>query len=124
MGDVPGWAYVVGAPLWAVAVVYFVRTTKDWPGIMGRWNERRRDRAQIESDQYERIAARCTTLERRCDDLEREVQDCHRSLADERAGRLAAEALLMGRQRSDQDAQLRLSAGRAADAAERNRGGK
>lgn len=50
------------------------------PSLMERWNERRRDRATIEADQYERMDSRVQRLEKR-------EEECREELAAEREGR-------------------------------------
>jgi hypothetical protein len=126
MADVPGWAYAVVPPLWVWAGFTAVRTIRDWPNVMARWNERQRDAAEIESGQVDRMDARMLRLEQRCAALELAHQECLENLQNERdgraaehAGRLEAEALLMARQRSDQSVQVRLSAEREVDASAR-----
>lgn len=115
MGDVPGWAYVVGPPLWAVAVIYAIRTSKDWSGIMGRWNERRRDRAQIEGNQYRQLADRCTWLEAA-------EEKCRQELADKERRLAKLEGYAEGRGEAYQEAQMIVSTEREIDARKRDSG--
>ncbi len=117
MGDLPGWAYVVGPPLWAGLVIYFVRTTKDWPGIMARWNERRRDRATIENEQYERLAARLSVVEAA-------EEKCRHELADKERRLAKLEGYADGRGEARQDAAVITAYERQLDAAKRDQPGK
>lgn len=114
MGNVPGWAYVVGPPLWALAVIYFVRTTKDWPGIMARWNESKRDRAKIDHDQYKLVADRCTLLEQA-------EEKCRHELADKERRLAKLEGYADGRGEAHQEAQMIVSVEREIDAAKRDK---
>jgi hypothetical protein len=126
MGDVQTWVYALGAPAWLALMVYVVRTARDWPNFMARWNERQRDKAEIEGDQIARMDARMLRLETRVRELEEAHEECLQHLqaeragrAKEHAGRLEAEAMLMARQRGDQAVQLRISAEREIDAHDR-----
>lgn len=62
-----------------------------------------------------RLGTRVAALEKRCDEQALELEECHRDRNTERAGRLEAEALLMGRGRAAQEAQTMLSTEREAD---------
>jgi hypothetical protein len=112
MGDVPGWAYIVGLPLWAFALILAVRSFKDWPGIMGRWNERQRDRAQINSDQYRQLADRCSSLEKA-------EEQCRHELADKERRLAKLEGYAEGRGEAHQEAQMIVSTEREIDARKR-----
>lgn len=104
MGNVGDFAFLIGAPLWVAVLIYGIRSFKDWPGIMARWNERRRDAAQIEARQYARLDSRSQRLEERCDRLEASEEECRRELAAAK-GRIAElEGYNQGRGKADQEA--------------------
>jgi hypothetical protein len=129
MGNGTGdFIYLLAAPAYLWVLIYGLRTFKEWPNIMARRNEARRDKAAIEGGQVERMDTRMRRLEERYEVLETAHQDCldnfsaeRDARAEERAGRLKAEALLLARQQSDQGAQLIVSSEREADAAKRNK---
>ncbi len=100
MGNASYW--LIGGPLWSLVLIYAVRSAKDWPGIMQRWNERIRDRAAIEADQFTRLDARTKRLE------EAEEQ-CRHDLADALKRIAELEGYNLGMGRSAQEAQLIIS---------------
>jgi uncharacterized protein YlxW (UPF0749 family) len=109
------------APLWVIALTVLGLAVKIYPAILARINERRRDQAAEKAgdwtrlrDEVGRLAERVKALEEKVEVCERERDEAKHQLASERAGRLEAEAMLMARQRSDQDLQRRLSAEREA----------
>lgn len=113
--DFGGLAYLAVAPLWLVALIYGIRSFKDWPGIMERWNERRRDAAQIEADHYARLDARSQRLEERCDRLEVSEEECRRELSAAK-GRIAElEGYNIGRGSAQQEAAGIVAVERLAD---------
>lgn len=126
MDNVPGWAYVVGGPLWLWAFIGLANLFRQSPNLWAMWNERKRDAADIEGSQVARMDARMLRLEERLNAAELAHAECLEHLQEERdgraaehAGRLEAEALLMARQRVDQAVQVRVSAEREVDAAGR-----
>lgn len=97
MGDVSGLAFLVGAPLWVAVLIFGMRSFKDWPGIMARWNERQRDRAAIESEQYKRLAERCGRLELAEEKCRDDLADAVRRIAE-------LEGFMMGQGKARNDA--------------------
>lgn len=103
-------AWLYAAPLWAFLLFYVVRSVKDWPGVMQRWNERVRDRAEIDGDQYRRMDARMQRLEKAEEKCRYDLADAERRIAE-------LEGYNIGRGKADQEAA-------AIVAAERLRGRK
>lgn len=114
MGDGNLLAYLIGAPLWLVAIIFAIRSFKDWPGIMGRWNERQRDRASIESEQYRRLADWCTRLQNGEERCQEELGRAIMRIAE-------LEGYNMGRGAARQEAAEIVATERLEDRAERRR---
>lgn len=81
MDDLLGFLRWPATPLWIMALALIVALFRIVPPIMERINEARRDRAEIEGEQYARIAARCTSLEEAEERCRRELADKERRLA-------------------------------------------
>lgn len=103
---------LIGAPLWLILLTYLVRSAKDWPGIMARWNERRRDRATIADEQFRLLADRCSSLEKA-------EEQCRHDLADKERRLARLEGYAEGRGEAHQEAQMIVSTEREADARKR-----
>lgn len=67
--------YLVGGPLWGAVLIYALRTVRDWPGIMGKWNERHRDAAEIEGARYVRMDERMQRLEQREEECQQKLTE-------------------------------------------------
>lgn len=105
--------YALAAPVWIWVCLYGLRTVKEWPNIMARRNEAKRDAAQIAGGMLDR-------LDKRIQFLEAAEEECRAELASAK-GRIAElEGYNIGRGEAKQDAQRMLSAEREAD----KRGGK
>lgn len=106
-------SYAVGAPLWLIFCTFAVRTVKDWPNIMARRNEAKRDTASAADallSRYEHRVAALEAAEEKCRD---DLGDALRRIAE-------LEGYNMGRGKARQDAQRMLSEERESD----RRGGK
>lgn len=110
--DFGGLAYLFAAPLWLVALIFAVRSFKDWPGIMARWNERQRDRAAIETEQYKRLAERCGKLEEAEEKCRHDLADAVRRIAE-------VEGFMMGQGKARNDAAAIVAVERLTDRSER-----
>jgi hypothetical protein len=117
MGD--AWYWTLAAPLWLVVLIYGLRTAKDWPGIMARWNERRRDASAERAGDWSRLRAEIRRLDDRCDHLQREVDECREREGVWMQRAIAAESALMGKGEVKQEAQRIVSAEREIDAGKR-----
>lgn len=115
MGDVPAWVYALGTPAWLAFLVYFVRTIRDWPNVMARWNERLRDKEAEKAGDWSRLRAEIVRLDERCDHLQREVDECRDREGEWMQRAIAAEAALLGKGEAKQEAQRIISAERQAD---------
>jgi chromosome segregation ATPase len=93
--------------VWAAAALIALGVFRLWhalPAIMERLNERRRDRASIEGEQYARMDQRTRHLEDRCDELERREDECRTELNIAK-GRIAElEGYMTGQGKARQDA--------------------
>lgn len=115
-------------PLWIFALATVAMFFKTYPLIVARLTERKVAEDGIAGNQWkrfqdeiERLAKRVEVLEGRCRELQHEVEECHRERAEERAGRLAAEAQLVGRGNAQQEAAGIVAAERLADRAARDK---
>jgi hypothetical protein len=89
--------FSIESAAWAAVAMLGVALFAAWPRIMERRNERLRDRATIEGDQYARMDARLKRLEVR-------EEECQAKLADA-LGRLAeVEGFMSGQGMARQDA--------------------
>lgn len=109
MGDVQTWAYLVGTPAWLAFLVYVVRTVRDWPNVMARWNERLRDKESAKDGDWARLRAEIVRLDARCDHLQREVDECREREGVWMQRAIAAEAAHLGAGEAKQEAQRIIS---------------
>ncbi len=114
MGNVPGWAYVVGFPLWAWFGLAFARAIRESPNLWARWNERARDVAAEKTGDWSRLRAEIARLDERCDHLQREVDECREREGVWMQRAISAEAALLGMGDAKQEAQRIVSAEREA----------
>jgi uncharacterized membrane protein len=96
-------AVLIGGPLGVIAATLIVTLVRSWPAIMAKVNEARRDRADIRTNELERMDARMQRLEERCGVLEIEKEECRRELQEvrdqlavERSERLRLGAIMQG----------------------------
>lgn len=82
---------------WAAVAMLGVALFAAWPRIMERRNERIRDRATIEGDQYTRMDARLQRLEAREEECQRKLTGALHRIAE-------LEGYILGRGNADQDA--------------------
>lgn len=82
MDDLLGFLSRPATPLWVMAFALIVALSRIVSPIMQRINERIRDRAEIEGEQYERIALRCTKLEEAEERCRHELSDAVRRIAE------------------------------------------
>lgn len=84
-------------PVYIALLGVLVAAWRVLPGIMERINERQRDRAMIEADQYQRMDARLQRLEASEERCRQELADLHAERNVDR-GRIAElEGYLLGR---------------------------
>lgn len=117
MDDVTLWRFAYGLPIWTTCLVLIVRTVRDWPGIMQRWNERKRDIATAteteKENDWSRLRHEIERLDKRCDHLQAEVDACREREGEWMGRAIQAEAALMGRGRADQEAARMMAEERA-----------
>lgn len=139
MDDFRAWAYLVGTPAWLGFLVYLVRTIRDWPNFMARWNERQRDKEAAKDGDWKRLrdeierrdaqmdaqdarhAAEIARLDARCERLETAEQGCRAELAENKAELAAAKArigelegFMMGQGKARNDAAAIVASDRLA----------
>lgn len=121
-GSFIAWITSAAPPMYALALGCAVLAVRFYPSWKQRWTEAKVADDQIVGAQWkrfheeiERLVNRVTALENKCAELEREVQDCHDRESTERAGRLAAEAMMMGQGQARQEAQRIVSEERRKD---------
>jgi len=117
MDDAALWSYLGWAlpPLWAWVLIYALRTFKEWPAIMARRNEARRDTASAADALLARYENRVASLEAAEEKCRFDLTEALRRLGE-------IEGYMMGRGKASQDAQLIVSAEREIEAAKRDNG--
>jgi hypothetical protein len=108
--------------VWALFARAAVTLFKAWPHILGRLNERNRDRVAEEASEHARFLAEVSRLDQRCDHLQNEVDECRKREGEWMSRAIAAEAVQLGLGAAKQEAQRIVSAEREANA-QRGNGG-
>lgn len=118
-GTLGDFIYLLAAPAWIWVLIYGLRTVKEWPNIMARRNEARRDAAAVHAGDWERLRNEVTRAHDRIDKVQGELDLCHQERDEWRSRAIAAEAVNLGRGEANQQAQRIVSTERQADARKR-----
>lgn len=97
MDDWPGKIFNATTGVWAIFCGLMVALFKAWPAVMGRINERHRDRENEEAGSHARLLTEIERLDGRCDHLQKEVDDCREREGEWMKRAIAAEAYQIGR---------------------------
>lgn len=106
--------------VWVAAALVALGVIRLWhalPAIMERLNERRRDRAAIEGDQYERMDARLQRLEQSEEECQHKLVDALRRIAE-------LEGYNIGQGMARQEAAVIVATERIAGAIDKKNGDK
>lgn len=107
-----GKLFSAASGVWALVCMAALTLFKAWPLILGRINERQRDRAKEKDGDWSRLRTEITRLDQRCDHLQKEVDDCRGREGEWMSRAIAAEAVLLGEGNALQAAQRIVSADR------------
>lgn len=69
-------------PAWLIAIFAGMRLFKDWPGIMQRYNERKRDVAEEKAKDWDRLRGEIERLDKR---LNEEIERANKQRAEQEA---------------------------------------
>ena len=92
--------------VWTLVLMAAVTVFKAWPAVMGRINERYRDRAADEASDWDRLRAEIIRLDLRCDHLQNEVDECRRREGEWMQRAISSEAAAAGLGHARQEAAI------------------
>jgi hypothetical protein len=125
--DVLGKIFSAAAGVWAIFLAVVVAIFKGWPAIMGRLNERKRDAAAAEAEDWHRLRAEIDRLhasianrERLLAESDDEKDELRREKFEWMTRAVTAEATLLGLGQSKQEAAKIVAAERIVEDAKKN----
>lgn len=107
-----GKLFSAASGVWALVCMAALALFKAWPLILGRLNERQRDKAKEKDGDWSRLRTEIKRLDDRCDHLQHEVDECREREGVWMSRAIAAEAALLGEGNALQAAQRIVSADR------------